>query len=63
MKYLVLIIALSINIGAFADKKETKCGKYENRQLYKGEKGGCYYKTRKNGKQEKVYIDKSKCNC
>ncbi len=63
MKYIVLSLALIFSTSLFAGDKDTKCGKLENRQLYKGEKGGCFYKTKKNGKMEKVYVDKSKCNC
>lgn len=63
MKYIVLSLALACATALYAGEKDQKCGKSENRQLYKGEKGGCFYKIRKNGKLEKVYVDKSKCNC
>lgn len=41
--------------------KPKHCGKYKEHNLYKGEKGGCYYLKTK--KKEKVYVDKKYCNC
>ncbi len=48
-----------------ANAADLKCGKYKKRQLYLGEKGGCYYRVKgKDGKMDKVYIDKENCkNC
>jgi hypothetical protein len=46
--------------------KEIKdCGEYEGHKLYKGAKGGCYYKDRssKTKKINKVYVDNKYCNC
>jgi hypothetical protein len=46
--------------------KELKdCGEYNGRKLYKGAKGGCYYKDRspKTKKLNKVYVEGNLCNC
>jgi hypothetical protein len=43
--------------------KDVKCNTWEKHQLYKGEKGGCYYIKIKDKKRVKVYVDKDKCNC
>jgi hypothetical protein len=63
IKIASILVLSSLSMICFADGKDRKCGKYENRQLYQGEKGGCFYKTKKGGKMQKVYVDKSKCNC
>lgn len=53
----VALSAFSANGG-----KDLKCGKYNGRQLYLGDKGGCYYRAKgKDGKMEKVYVDRSNC--
>jgi hypothetical protein len=41
--------------------KPKPCGTYNGRNLYKGEKGGCYYLKTK--KKIKTYVDKKHCNC
>jgi hypothetical protein len=46
--------------------KELKdCGTYNGHKLYKGAKGGCYYKDRssKTKKLNKVYVEGNLCNC
>jgi hypothetical protein len=46
--------------------KELKdCGEYNGHKLYKGAKGGCYYKDRspKTKKLNKVYVEGNLCNC
>ncbi len=46
--------------------KELKdCGEYKGHKLYKGVKGGCYYKDRssKTKKINKVYVEGNFCNC
>ncbi len=51
------LIIVATNLNA----KPKPCGKHEGHNLYKGEKGGCYYLKTK--KKVKVYIDKKYCNC
>ena len=36
------------------------CGRYKDKQLYKGPKGGCYYINKNNNK---TYVDRSECKC
>jgi hypothetical protein len=46
--------------------KELKdCGEYNGHKLYKGAKGGCYYKDKsaKTKKINKVYVEGNLCNC
>jgi hypothetical protein len=46
--------------------KEIKdCGEYNGHKLYKGPKGGCFYKDKssKTKKINKVYVDNQYCNC
>ncbi len=46
--------------------KELKdCGEYKGHKLYRGVKGGCYYKDRssKTKKINKVYVEGNFCNC
>ncbi|MFL5729772.1 MAG: hypothetical protein ACJ75J_09835 [Cytophagaceae bacterium] len=35
------------------------CGEYKGHKLYRGDKGGCYYKHH----DRKEYVDHSYCNC
>lgn len=66
MKRIIAFSFLSLAISfTSVNAKDLKCGKYKNRQLYMGEKGGCYYRVKgKDGKMDKVYIDKVNCkNC
>jgi hypothetical protein len=63
MRNVLLICAGMVLFSALAADKDTKCNKWENRQLYKGEKGGCYYIKIVNKKRTKVYVDKEKCKC
>jgi len=57
-----LALALAFTTANAAD---LKCGKYKKHQLYLGDKGGCYYRVKgKDGKMDKVYVDKANCrNC
>ncbi len=58
----VFSYALSlIVLMAVMSFKPIPCGKYQGRNIYKGEKGGCYYLKTK--KKIKVYIDKKHCKC
>ncbi len=41
--------------------KPKPCGTWKGKNLYKGEKGGCYYLKSK--KKVKVYVDKNFCKC
>ncbi len=36
------------------------CGRYKDKQLYKGPKGGCYYI---NDNNNKTYVDRGECKC
>lgn len=55
----------SIKIGSSTDihqqQKHKPCGKFQGKNIYKGEKGGCYYLKTK--KKVRVYIDKKHCKC
>ncbi|MBP7389751.1 MAG: hypothetical protein KA841_05065 [Chitinophagales bacterium] len=66
MRLVVLLVFLSLTFtsNAVVDR-DPKCGKYKDRQLYLGDKGGCYYRAKgKDGKMARVYVDKSNCkNC
>lgn len=62
MKTFVLFLStLFFLIGNVNAAGPKPCGKYQGHNLYKGEKGGCYYLRTK--KKVKVYIDKKHCNC
>lgn len=66
MKTLLTTAILScVLLSATAAGGDAKCGKYNGRQLYMGDKGGCYYRAKgKDGKMDKVYVDRSNCkNC
>lgn len=65
MKALLTSVVLSFALLAANAGGDAKCGKYNGRQLYMGDKGGCYYRTKgKDGKMDKVYVDRSNCkNC
>lgn len=55
------ILFLSAGMAFASGPKPKPCGKYQGHNIYKGEKGGCYYLKTK--KKVKVYIDKKHCNC
>jgi hypothetical protein len=58
----LLTICIIFSLQIFAKDGDKKCtSKYENRTLYVGEKGGCYYITIKDKKRVKNYIDRSFC--
>lgn len=42
------------------EPEEWPCGSHNGNQLTTGEKGGCYYV---NGNGNKVYVERSECNC
>ncbi|MCS6933685.1 MAG: hypothetical protein NZM35_00860 [Chitinophagales bacterium] len=62
-KITTLLALLAFTFAGIA--ADQKCGKYNGRQLYLGEKGGCYYRAKgKDGKMEKVYVERNLCkNC
>lgn len=41
--------------------KPKPCGKWNGKNIYKGENGGCFYLKGK--KKERVYIDRKFCKC
>lgn len=61
MKSLLATITIAAFMLGSMSFKPVPCGKYNGRNIYKGEKGGCYYLKGK--KKEKVYIDKAHCKC
>ncbi len=62
MKKIILLSLITLlNLGALNAAKPKPCGTYEGHNLYKGDKGGCYYLKSK--KKIKVYVDKKHCNC
>lgn len=66
MRALLIAGFMSFALAGFsAGDKDPKCGKYKDHQLYLGKKGGCYYRVKgKEGKLEKVYVEKENCkNC
>lgn len=66
MRWFALLFCLTVGISINASTdRDPKCGIYKDRQLYLGDKGGCYYRAKgKDGKMARVYVDKSNCkNC
>jgi len=61
MKTFLSILCASAIIAATMSFKPIPCGKYNGKNIYKGEKGGCYYLKGK--KKEKIYINKKFCKC
>lgn len=64
MKRSVLTVLIGIlTLASLASfDRDPKCGKYNGRQLYLGDKGGCYYRVKgKDGRMDRVYVDKSNC--
>ncbi len=57
----LLLTIVSMTSNAEILSKPKPCGKYKGHNLYKGEKGGCYYLKTK--KKIKTYVDKKHCNC
>jgi len=58
---LTLALLLSTkNLEAELNKLDPKCGTYNNKTLYRGAKGGCYYLNESN---KKVYVDRTYCKC
>lgn len=55
-----IIVLILSGIYGFKSKPQP-CGTYKGHNIYKGEKGGCFYMKTK--KKIKVYIDKDNCNC
>jgi hypothetical protein len=58
---LLVVAGLALASFTSVSYKPKPCGTYNGRNLYKGEKGGCYYLKTK--KKVKVYVDKKHCNC
>lgn len=54
-------IDLNTSINTNQQQKHKPCGKFQGKNIYKGEKGGCYYLKTK--KKVRVYIDKKHCKC
>jgi hypothetical protein len=63
MRIKTISLIATLLLCSFGNDKDKKCNEWEGHQLYKGEKGGCYYVKIKNKKRTKVYVDKEKCNC
>ncbi|MES2616467.1 MAG: hypothetical protein V4613_01230 [Bacteroidota bacterium] len=63
MKNIVLLLTTVFSLTAFTspNSKPIPCGKFQGHNIYKGEKGGCFYLKTK--KKIKVYIDKKHCKC
>lgn len=55
-----LPIACSESNGGDNEDIEIPCGTYNGNQLFKGPRGGCYYK---NSNNNKTYVDRSYCSC
>lgn len=64
MKKLVLIFILLIGclniISCDSSDDGTECGTHNGNTLYTGPQGGCYYY---NGSDNKIYVDRSECDC
>jgi hypothetical protein len=61
MKATLTALCAGVILLASMSFKPIPCGKHNGKNLYKGEKGGCYYLKGK--KKEKVYIDRKFCKC
>ena len=61
MKTFLKVFLLAVMVLSLSAFKPVPCGKYKGRNIYKGEKGGCYYMKGK--KKVHVYIDKKFCKC
>ncbi|MDI1233461.1 MAG: hypothetical protein PSX81_04200 [bacterium] len=60
-KIITLSLIAILSIGLTNAAKPKPCGTFQGHNLYKGEKGGCFYLKTK--KKLKVYVDKKHCNC
>jgi len=60
-KIIATSLLIIFTIATTLADKPKPCGTYEGHNIYKGEKGGCYYLKTK--KKVKVYIDKKHCKC
>jgi hypothetical protein len=47
-------------LEAEANDIEVRCGFHNGHQLWKGPRGGCYYY---NDNNNKIYVERSECNC
>lgn len=56
----MVIIPISCSESSPDEDVEIPCGIYNGNQLFKGPKGGCYYK---NSNNNKTYVDRSYCSC
>lgn len=59
-KIICLMISTFFIVGVIIAKPKP-CGTWKGKNLYKGEKGGCYYLKSK--KKVKVYVEKNLCKC
>jgi len=60
---LTLVFSLFISFSSAESTKirlDPKCGTYNNKTLYRGAKGGCYYLNESN---KKIYVDRGYCKC
>ena len=55
-----LLVLMTVSFMIMAVKPKP-CGKFKGHNIYKGEKGGCYYLKTKS--KVKVYIDRKYCKC
>lgn len=56
----ILVAAFAACVFFACSKEDVPCGFHNGEQLYKGPKGGCFYK---NSSGNKEYVDRSECNC
>jgi hypothetical protein len=60
-KILVLLLFMTfVSCSSNDSPADWKCGFHNGKQLYTGERGGCYCL---NSKGNKTYVDRSECNC
>ncbi|RZN83374.1 MAG: hypothetical protein EVB11_05320 [Winogradskyella sp.] len=70
MKKLIFLILIIFNVSSFVscsdnedgneELTEWECGSHNGNTLYTGPRGGCYYY---NSNGNKIYVDRSECNC
>lgn len=61
MKKIICLVFGVFFMVAVLLAKPKPCGTWKGKNLYKGEKGGCYYLKSK--KKVKVYVEKNLCKC
>jgi hypothetical protein len=57
---LAIFIAILFFVTGTSCEKDSDCGTYNGHQLHRGTQGGCYYH---NSSGNKVYVDRSYCDC